>query len=252
MSGYFMSDFLVDKIKDKWIGLPWKCNFVNVEKNIFQATTCFYLFIYLLIYIAVALESFGLSESWIALCSLPDFIAENKMGQSRDTTWQPVPLHLSSPLLSTSSGALFVRKCHWSVQILLCIQSVMWLICQCLFFWYSIIVSVSLLLWPRVCASSELFMVLFNKTLFFFLHQSTKSWHLFKYSWKTLLKRSTPNFLHPGTVVLSGGACWAQIAGDEDNLCSCTILMDFDMQTWHLCEILHPYGSIHLELLFKK
>lgn len=95
-------------------------------------------------------------------------------------------------------------------------------------------------------------MVLFNKTLFCFLHQSAKSWHLFKYSCKTWLKRSTPSFLHPGTVVLSGGACWAQKAGAEDMVCSCAILMDFDVQTLHLYETLHSYDSIHLELLFKK
>lgn len=144
--------------------------------------------------------------------------------------------------------ALFVRKCHWSSQILLNIWSVIWLlICQCLFFWYNAFLSFSLLLWPRLCASIELFMVLFNRTLFCFLHQSPKSWHLFKYSCKTWLKMSTPSFLHPGTVALSGGA---QKVGDEDKVCSSAILMDFDVQTQHLYETLHPYDSIHLELLF--
>lgn len=52
--------------------------------------------------------------------------------------------------------------------------------------------------------------------------------------------------------MLSEGVCWAQKAGNEDKVCSCAILMDFDVQSWHLYETLHPSGSIHLELLFKK
>lgn len=44
MSGYLMSDFLLDKMKDKLIGsiLPWKCSFANVESVIFK-TTCMFV-----------------------------------------------------------------------------------------------------------------------------------------------------------------------------------------------------------------
>lgn len=35
MSGYLMSDFPLDEMKDKLIGLPWKHGFVNVENGFF-------------------------------------------------------------------------------------------------------------------------------------------------------------------------------------------------------------------------